>query len=295
MKNPTPTALSIAGTDPSGGAGVFADIKTFMAHGVYGCGVVAAMTAQNTQGVSAIYAPPAAFVGQQIDTLLVDVAVHGIKIGMLGEAATVLCVAERLIYWRDELAKPASPAPLGTIVLDPVMLSKNGAALLSKAAVSTLREALLPQVTILTPNLPEAEALLQCGRIESEREMRRAAEKLRMLLHLNRDCWVYLKGGHLPEYAAEGCVDYLHNGDVMIALRGARVQTRNTHGTGCALSAALAALLARGLAVEDAAQQAHAWLGRAIAAADNLNIGQKLNGEPVGAGPVNHGVGLKTI
>ena len=262
-----PNIVAIAGVDPSGGAGVLADIKTITALGGFGCGVVTALTAQNTQAVTGIYPIDAAFVAQQINTLFDDVAIAAAKIGMLGDVGITLAVADRIAHWQ-----PAH------VVLDPVMVAKSGDALLTKPAVAALRDALLPLATILTPNLPEAAALLGQSAPESVRDMRRMAEKLRGLLNLSSERWVYLKGGHLP---SEECVDLLHNGDAMIELKSLRINTKNTHGTGCALSSALATCLPQAENTEHAARRAHAWLAQAIAQSHALNVGS-------GHGPVHH-------
>lgn len=273
-----PNVLSIAGVDPSGGAGVTADIKTISALGAYACGVVTALTAQNTQAVTGIYGIPYAFIGQQIDTLYADVAIAACKIGMLGDVATTRTVADRLIHWQQT-----------NIVLDPVMVAKSGDALLSKEAVYTLRETLLPIAHLITPNLPEGGVLLACSTPESVKDMRQMAEKLRNLLHLSSERWVYLKGGHLPSTGDGLCTDLLHNGDVMIELKSPRIHTKNTHGTGCALSSAIAALLPQRNNTVDAARSAHAWLAKAIASSDTLTVG-KVPG--LGHGPVHHMQGL---
>lgn len=272
--NRIPNVLSIAGVDPSGGAGVTADIKTMSALGAYACGVVTALTAQNTQAVTGIYGIPPAFIAQQIDTLYADVAIAACKIGMLGDSAITRAVADRLIHWQQN-----------NIVLDPVMVAKSGDALLSKEAVSTLREALLPIATVLTPNLPEGGVLLACSTPDSVRDMRAMAEKLRKLLHLSSERWVYLKGGHLPSTGDGLCTDLLHNGDVMLELKSPRINTKNTHGTGCALSSAIAALVPQRSTVPEAARSAHAWLAQAIANSDMLTVGS-------GHGPVHHMHGL---
>ena len=263
-----PNTLSIAGVDPSGGAGVLADVKAMSALGAYGMAVVAALTAQNTQGVTGIHPVPAPFVAQQIDTLFTDVRVDAVKIGMLGHQAVTRAVADRLAHW-----KPTH------IVLDPVMIAKSGHSLLEQAAVSELRESLLPQATVITPNLPEAGVLAEVGSIETPKEMRRLAERLRRLMADDGHRWVYLKGGHLP---GDELVDMLHDGDRLIDLPGRRINTANTHGTGCTLSAALAALLPQTHGnLPEAAQRAHDYLARAIAQADRLQVGS-------GHGPVQH-------
>ncbi|WP_269496502.1 bifunctional hydroxymethylpyrimidine kinase/phosphomethylpyrimidine kinase [Castellaniella sp. S9] len=262
-----PNTLSIAGVDPSGGAGVLADVKAMSALGAYGMAVIAALTAQNTQAVTGISPVPAEFVAAQIDTLFADVRVDAVKIGMLGQESVTLAVADRLAHWR-----PAH------IVLDPVMVAKSGDHLLEKRAVAALREALLPLATILTPNLPEAGVLLDQSPADNLKDMRRMAERLRRLLSDDDERWVFLKGGHLP---GPDTIDVLHNGDRLIEMPGRRIQTRNTHGTGCTLSAALAALLPRTADVPEAARQAKDYLVRAIAHADTLTVGS-------GHGPVQH-------
>lgn len=262
-----PNTLTIAGVDPSGGAGVLADIKTMSALGAYGTAVIAALTAQNTQGVTGIAPVPPEFVAQQIDTLFADVRIDAVKIGMLGQQAVTRVVAERLAHWKPKY-----------LVLDPVMVAKSGDHLLERSAISELRESLVPLATMLTPNLPEAGVLLGSSPVESLKEMRRVAEKLRRLLADDGDRWVFLKGGHLP---GNDTVDVLHNGDVLIELPGTRITTRNTHGTGCTLSAALAALLPRYQNVPEASRRAKQYLVTAIARADELTIG-------TGHGPVQH-------
>ncbi|MGB3290209.1 MAG: bifunctional hydroxymethylpyrimidine kinase/phosphomethylpyrimidine kinase [Burkholderiaceae bacterium] len=262
-----PNTLTIAGVDPSGGAGILADIKTMSALGAYGTAVIAALTAQNTQAVTGISPVPPAFVAEQIDTLFADVRIDAVKIGMLGQQAVTRTVAERLAHW-----KPAH------LVLDPVMVAKSGDHLLERSAVHELRESLLPLATMLTPNLPEAGVLLDSSPVDTLKDMRRVAEKLRRLLNDSGERWVFLKGGHLP---GNDTVDILHDGDRLIELPGRRIETRNTHGTGCTLSAALAALLPRVNDVPEAARQAKAYLVQAIARSNELTVGH-------GHGPVQH-------
>ncbi|MDR2678566.1 MAG: bifunctional hydroxymethylpyrimidine kinase/phosphomethylpyrimidine kinase [Zoogloeaceae bacterium] len=263
--------LSIAGVDPSGGAGVLADLKTFSALGAYGCGVVAALTAQNTQGVTGIHVPPPEFLRLQLDTLFADLDIAASKIGMLGGVETIAVVADRLSHWNAQ-----------QVVLDPVMVAKSGDPLLPPDAVALLREALLPHAFIITPNLPEAGTLLGRRAAESKTEITRMAERLRALLPLDSERWVLLKGGHLP---GDALVDLLFDGERMIEFPARRVMTRNTHGTGCAFSSAIAALLPRmtqeAQPVVAAVRRAHAWLHGAIAQADTLAVGR-------GHGPVHH-------
>lgn len=267
MTSRIPNILSIAGVDPSGGAGILADIKTMSALGGYGTAVVAALTAQNTQAVTAIHPVPHEFVAQQIDTLFADVRIDAVKIGMLGQQQVTRTVAERMAHW-----KPVH------LVLDPVMIAKSGDHLLERAAVNELRESLLPRATVITPNLPEAGVLLDARPPENIREMRKAAEKLRRLLSDDNDRWVFLKGGHLP---GNDTVDIVHDGDRMIELPGTRIATRNTHGTGCSLSAALATLLPQTADVPQAAHAAKDYLVAAISRSDELSVG-------TGHGPVQH-------
>ena len=262
-----PNILSIAGVDPSGGAGVLADVKAISALGGFACAVVTALTAQNTRAVTGVLPTTPEFVGEQLDTLLGDVRIAATKIGMVGRAAVIAKVAERLAQWS-----------LAPIVLDPVMVAKSGDALLDRSATGALREALLPLATILTPNLPEAGVLLEARPVETVREMYRAAERLRSLMRDDGVRWVYLKGGHLP---GDEATDLLHDGDRMIELKSARVATRNTHGTGCTLSAALAALLPQSSDVPAAARRAKEYLTQALQHADELSVGE-------GHGPVHH-------
>jgi hydroxymethylpyrimidine/phosphomethylpyrimidine kinase len=256
--------LSIAGVDPSGGAGLLADLKTFSALGVYGTGVVAALTAQNTRGVTGVHTIPAAFVVEQIDTLFADVRIDATKIGMLGTAEVTLAVADAL---QRHGAKH--------IVLDPVMVSKSGHHLLAPDAVDALRRELMPLAEIVTPNLPEAGVLLNRAAPATLDEMRTAARDL----HALGSRFVLLKGGHLDD--AGESIDILDNGTAQWELHSPRIRTTNTHGTGCTLSSALAACLARSGDVLQACREAKAYLGAAIAAAYNLQIGS-------GHGPVHH-------
>ena len=265
-----PNALSVAGVDPSGGAGLHADLKAFSALGAYGCGVVAALTAQNTRAVTGIHGVPPDFVRLQLDTLFADVRIDSAKIGMLGTAPIARAVAEGL-------AGPVSRGEPAHVVVDPVMVAKSGDALLSADATAMLIEAVLPLATVITPNLPEAGVLLRERAPETLREMHRAAERLRRLLPDARHAWVLLKGGHLPGDA----IDLLHDGDRMIELPAPRIETRNTHGTGCSLSAAIAALLPRSGSVPEAVAEAKRWLTEAIRRSGELSVGG-------GHGPVHH-------
>ncbi|MDO5529451.1 MAG: bifunctional hydroxymethylpyrimidine kinase/phosphomethylpyrimidine kinase [Paracoccus sp. (in: a-proteobacteria)] len=258
----TPVAVTIAGSDSSGGAGIQADLKTFSALGAYGASVITALTAQNTRGVQMIEQASPAMIRAQIDALRGDLEIGAVKIGMLGDAATIEAVAEGL----DGLAAP--------IVLDPVMVAKSGDALLAPDAVDALRRRLLPRAALLTPNIPEAARLLGQAEAASLDAMEAQGSALRDL----GAAAVLMKGGHM---AGAACVDLLITADGTRRLAAPRHPTRNTHGTGCTLSSAIAALLARGRGLGDAAAQAHSYLQGAIAAADGLGIG-------AGAGPVHH-------
>ena len=262
-----PNTLTIAGMDPSGGAGILADVKAMSALGAYACAVVAALTAQNTQAVTDISPVNPQFVRAQLDTLFAYVTIHATKIGMLGQTGVIEVVADRLGHF-----KPAH------IVLDPVMVAKSGDLLLEQKAVGALREQLLPLATIITPNLPEAGVLLEMRSVETVREMRRVAERLRNLMTHSGHRWVLVKGGHLP---GNDTIDILHDGDQMIELPGHRIPTRNTHGTGCTLSSAITALLPQTQTVPEATQKAKDYLVQAILHAEALQVGQ-------GHGPVHH-------
>lgn len=254
--------LTIAGSDPSGGAGVQADLKTFSAQGSYGMAALTALTAQNTQGVFGIEFVAPAFVRAQIRAVLDDVETHAVKIGMIGRADIAEAVAASLVGFA------------GPIVLDPVMVAKGGARLLQPDAVAALRQRLLPIAGVVTPNLGEAADLLAGEPIRDRAGMEHAA---RALLELGPKA-VLLKGGHLDGPFSP---DLLLDASGATWLEAPRVATRNSHGTGCTLAAALAARLARGEPLAEAAQAAKAYLAGAIAAADSLGVGS-------GHGPVHH-------
>ncbi|HWS11319.1 MAG TPA: bifunctional hydroxymethylpyrimidine kinase/phosphomethylpyrimidine kinase, partial [Rhodocyclaceae bacterium] len=207
-----PNCLTIAGVDPSGGAGVLADVKAMSALGAYACAVIAALTAQNTRVVTAIHTPPVDFVRRQIDTLFEDVRIASVKVGMLGTAAVTREVADGMAKWRPPF-----------LVLDPVMVSKSGDPLLLADAAAMLREALLPLANIVTPNLPEAGVLLDQRAPETRKEMQRACEKLREMLPHSSERWVLLKGGHLP---GDEALDLLFDGDRMYELTAPRIDTK---------------------------------------------------------------------
>lgn len=258
-----PNVLSIAGTDPTGGAGIHADLKSFAAQGAYGMAVVTAVVAQNTQGVRGVVALDPEFVGEQIDAVFEDVQVDAVKIGMVANAAIAGGIAERL---RRHGAR--------RIVLDPVMVAKSGDRLLDEDAVDAVREQLVPLADVLTPNLPEAAVLLGEEPDWSEAEMRRRAHDL-LALGPRR---VLLKGGHLE--GAPTSTDLLCGGEGILELPAPRIETTNDHGTGCTLSAAIAALLPR-VSVEDAVRGAKEYLHGALAASDRLDVGR-------GHGPLHH-------
>lgn len=262
-----PNILAIAGVDPSGGAGILADVKAISANGGYACAVLAALTAQNTRGVTGIEPVRTDFIRLQLDTLFEDVRIDAVKIGMLGAAPAIEVVADRLMAWQPP-----------RIVLDPVMVARGGDVLLERRDVSVLREAMLPLAMVMTPNRAEAGLLLETGAADNLRDMRRQAERLRNLMAHDGERWVYLKGARIPGADA---VDLLHDGDRMIELPSPHIDTRNTHGTGCTLSAALATLLPLRADVPTAAREAKAYITRAIQQADTLEVGK-------GHGPVHH-------
>ncbi len=266
MATKHPNVLSIAGVDPSGGAGILADIKTMSALSAYATGVVTAVTAQNTQGVTGVVAIPTEFVVEQIDTLFKDVHIDAVKIGMLFDSDLIKAIAQRLRYWKPQY-----------IVLDPVMVAKSGDALLNDDAVSTLRTELLEMSTIITPNLPEAARLLESEAITNDEQMQHAAERLWRIK--GEVGWVYLKGGHREN--DDMAEDFLYNGSETIKLKSKRTKTKNTHGTGCALSSALAALLPVSEDVPSAARAAKEFISNAIEHADELHVGH-------GHGPIMH-------
>jgi hydroxymethylpyrimidine/phosphomethylpyrimidine kinase len=258
-----PIALTIAGSDSSGGAGVQADLKTFSALGVYGASVITALTAQNTTGVSGIHDVPADFVTAQIDAVFSDLDVRAVKIGMVAQRAAIDAIVAGLARWSPQ-----------HIVLDPVMVATSGDHLLAADAVATLRTKLIPFASLITPNLPEAAVLLDEPVATSEAAIESQGQRL-----LAMGCpAVLIKGGH--GHGSES-IDYLFGDNGTIALAAPRVATKNTHGTGCSLSSAIAAGLAKGEDMESAVRHAKAWISAAISAADRLDVGH-------GHGPVHH-------
>jgi hydroxymethylpyrimidine/phosphomethylpyrimidine kinase len=261
--NSSAIAVTIAGSDSGGGAGIQADLKTFSALGVYGASVIAALTAQNTRGVTGVHDVPAAFVAAQIDAVFSDLAINAVKIGMLSQPAVIDAVAAGLARWRQE-----------NVVLDPVMVATSGDRLIAPDAVEVLKRVLIPRALVITPNLPEAAALLESPLAHTESEMRSQGERL---LGLGARA-VLIKGGHRE--GAES-VDLLIEPTAFTRLAAMRIATRNTHGTGCTLSAAIAAGLAKGLDLAAAVRAAKEYVSAAIAASERLAIGS-------GHGPVHH-------
>ena len=258
-----PIALTIAGSDSSAGAGIQADLKTFAAFGVYGASVITALTAQNTLGVRAIHHVPAEFVTAQIDAVFSDLDVNAVKIGMVADGVVIDAIVLGLDRWSPK-----------HIVLDPVMVATSGDRLLAPDAVEALRTKLIPRARIVTPNLPEAAALLNESIAETEADIERQG---RVLLAMGCDA-VLIKGGH--GQGAES-VDYLVSVNGVVAFRSPRIATQNTHGTGCSLSSAIAAGLAKGDDLETAVGHAKTYVSAAIAAADTLGVGH-------GHGPIHH-------
>jgi hydroxymethylpyrimidine/phosphomethylpyrimidine kinase len=259
----TPIAVTIAGSDSSGGAGIQADLKTFAALGVYGATVITALTAQNTRGVSAIHDVPPDFITAQMDAVFSDLSVGAVKIGMLSQPATIEAVAAGLGRHKAQ-----------NVVLDPVMVATSGDRLLAADAVDLLRRLLVPRALLLTPNLPEAAALLDAPLATTEAEMRQQAERL---LALGAHA-VLIKGGHA---SGSESVDFLAEANAVARLAAGRIATSSVHGTGCTLSSAIAAGLAKGLKLDGAVREAKAYVTAAIAAANRLTVGG-------GAGPLHH-------
>ena len=256
------TTLTIAGSDNSGGAGIQADLKTFSALGCYGMSVITALTAQNTRGVQTIYEVSPAFIGQQIDSIFEDIKVDAIKIGMLHSTEVITTVAEKLRNYKT--------IPL---ILDPVMVGKDKSPLLKPTAINALRDNLLPLATLITPNLPEAETLL--GKtIRDHKEMEKSALELSKL----GPKAVLIKGGHLAEPESADCL-YIEN--TYHWFSNPRIETINTHGTGCTLSAAIAAFMAKKYSLYDAVKNAKKYISAAIATGSEYKLGH-------GYGPVHH-------
>jgi hydroxymethylpyrimidine/phosphomethylpyrimidine kinase len=258
-----PVALTIAGSDSSGGAGIQADLKTFAALGVYGASVITALTAQNTLGVRGIHQVPAEFVTAQIDAVFSDLAVDAVKIGMVAQLASIDAIAAGLKRWSPK-----------HVVLDPVMVATSGDRLLAAEAIEALRRKLIPCASIITPNLPEAAALLDEPVAANEAAVEHQGKRL-----LAMGCRaVLIKGGH--GQGAES-IDYLVGPQGTLALAAPRIATKNAHGTGCSLSSAIGAGLAKGESLETAIRNAKAWISAAISAADRFSVGH-------GHGPIHH-------
>ena len=254
------TALTIAGSDSSGGAGIQADIKTMTVNGVFAMSAVTALTAQNTTGVTGILEVSPEFLRQQIDSVFTDIRPDAVKIGMVSSAELITAIAEKLAEYHA-----------GNLVVDPVMVATSGAKLISDDAIDTLKEKLLPMADVLTPNIPEAEVLAEME-VKTEEDMVRAAEKISGKYH----CAVLLNGGHQLNDAnallcREGCSRWFY---------GKRIDNPNTHGTGCTLSSAIAANLAKGFDMDAAVERAKAYISGALGAM--LDLGK-------GSGPMNHG------
>lgn len=258
-----PVMLTIAGSDPSGGAGIQADLKTATALGVYGASVLTALTAQNTTGVSGIHAVPADFVTAQLDAVMSDLDVRAVKIGMLGTPEIVRAVAAGLRRYEVE-----------HVVLDPVMVATSGDRLVSDATVAAIRDELLALSTVVTPNLPEAGALLDLQAPDNVETMATYAERLRGLGALA----ALVKGGHLTDVQS---IDVLVDADGPTEFASARIATTNTHGTGCTLSSAIASLLLRPMPLRDAVREAKAYLTGALVSGAEMRFG-------AGNGPVDH-------
>lgn len=257
------TALSIAGSDSSGGAGIQADLKTMTMNGVYAMSAITALTAQNTTGVSAILDVTPHFLQQQIDAVFTDIPPDAVKIGMVSSAPLIQTIARCLRTYQA-----------ANIVVDPVMVATSGARLLDEDAVETLTQTLLPLADLLTPNLPEAEVLSGCS-IQTEADMVTAARRISQTYH----CAVLCKGGH----SVNDANDLLYADGTLQWFRGRRIANSNTHGTGCTLSSAIAANLAKGFSLPQAVQRAKDYVSQALAAM--LDLGQ-------GSGPLHHGFAL---
>jgi len=263
---PTPNVLTIAGSDPSGGAGIQADLKTFFALGAYGMAALTALTAQNTRGVKGVSPVDPAFLRSQIEAIFADIRVDAVKVGMVGSAASVAVVADCVSRYAPEW-----------VVVDPVMVAKSGDRLVADEAVAALRELLLPCASLITPNLPEAAVLLgDADSPQDEAAIQAAGERLRAL----GPGAALMKAGHLEHPRA---CDVLVDQAGATAVDAPRVATRNSHGTGCTLASALGALLPQASDLASATRGAKRYLTEALEAADRLDVGQ-------GHGPVHHGV-----
>ena len=257
------TALTIAGSDCSGGAGIQADIKTMTMNGVYAMSAITALTAQNTLGVSAISEVSSEFLAQQIDAVFSDIRPDAVKIGMVSSSELIETIAEKVAYYKAE-----------HIVVDPVMVATSGAALLQSDAVSALKSILIPLSELVTPNIPEAE-ILSGLTIDSKEKMIAAAERI----NAEMNCSVLIKGGH----SINDANDLLYTSSAVKWFCGKRIDNPNTHGTGCTLSSAIASNLAKGFSVEESVERAKEYISGALA--DMLDLGR-------GSGPMNHAFAL---
>ncbi len=255
MKN----ILTIAGSDTCGGAGIQADLKTFSAHATYGMSVITAVTVQNTQGVFGCQDISPEIIGGQIDAIFDDIKVHAVKVGMVSQIETINIIADRLKFYKPE-----------NLVIDPVMISKSGFDLLQPNAKEVLIKNLIPLAYVVTPNLPEAEEITSM-KIETIEDMKKAAEAIYSMGAKN----VLIKGGHLKNDAT----DILFDGTNFFTFHGKRLDTKNTHGTGCTISSAIAANLAKGLTIENAVKNAKDYITTAIE--HSFAIGK-------GVGPTHH-------
>ncbi|MFM2587562.1 bifunctional hydroxymethylpyrimidine kinase/phosphomethylpyrimidine kinase [Vibrio sp. TBV020] len=260
----TPIVLTIAGSDSGGGAGIQADIKAMSATGSYACSVITAITSQNTQGVSAIHPIPLEHISSQLDAVFTDLNVAAVKVGMLADSQIIKVVADKIRQYQPK-----------HLVVDPVMVATSGDLLLEQSAISTLKQELLPLADLITPNLPEGAALIGGDVPQDEDQMGAMIESLRALGAKA----VLLKGGHLEK--DENSNDLLISADNSELLSAKRVQTKNTHGTGCTLSSAIASYLAQGNCLHKAVYLGKQYISQAIAHADLLDVGQ-------GHGPVHH-------
>ena len=256
-----PTALTIAGSDSSGGAGIQADLKTMTMNGVFGMSAITALTAQNTTGVSDVFAVSPAFLAEQIDMVFKDIRPDAVKIGMVASVDLIEAIAQRLTFWKAE-----------NVVLDPVMVATSGARLIEEDAITALEECLFPLARVVTPNIPEAEILARLP-IRTEAAMEEAARAISE----GFGCAVLVKGGHHVNDANDVLFD--PETDELTWFLGERIDNPNTHGTGCTLSSAIASNLAKGCTLEDAVRRAKAYLSGALAA--QLDLG-------AGAGPLAH-------
>ena len=263
MSNNVKNVLSIAGSDPSGGAGIQADLKTFAANGVYGMAAITALTVQNTVGVEGIHLVPAKFVSSQIEAIFSDIAVSSAKVGMVGNAEIAEGVGTTLAKYRNLIS-----------VVDPVMVAKGGSPLLDKKAIQAVKDNLIPLATIVTPNLPEAAILLGSSIAKSEEDM---VYQGKALLNLGPKS-ILMKGGHSEGITSN---DLLVTENNYVWFKEKRINTKNTHGTGCTLSSSIASFLAKDFSVEESVSKAKKFVTNAIRNSEKLSVGK-------GHGPTNH-------